>query len=160
PREDLYFNQIDTQRRNIMIRKTLFVVAAISLVALITAGLTFSLPAGSANPTTNAAAAAAQGCSFAIPINKIDLGPRKVGGGHDVKVFWAAPSNLPNCIAVEKYTVTVTIKLPNRTPDKTEIVAGAATSTTISVGGTPLDRDPQSVTAKVVATFKTTATAS
>ncbi len=142
-----------------MIRKTLFVVAAISLVALITAGLTFGLPAGSANPTTNAAAAV-QGCNFAIPINNIDLGPRKVAGGHDVKVSWTPPSNLPNCVAVEKYTVTVTIKLPNRAPDKTEIVAGNQTSVTVKVPGTPLDRDPQSVTAKVVATFRTTATGS
>src|SRR5262249_19216196 len=143
PREDLYFNQIDSKRRNIMIRKTLLVVASISLVALIAAGLTFGLPAGSANPAANAAAAAVQGCNFPITITNIDLGPRKSAGGHDVTVSWAPPSNLPNCIAVEKYTVTATIKLPNRAPDKTEVVAGNKTSVTIAVPGLPLDKDPQ-----------------
>jgi len=141
-----------------MIRKMFFIAGAIALAALITAGLTFGLPAGAATPEA-ASPAAAQGCNFAIPINRIDLGPRKVSGGHDVKVFWDAPSNLPNCISVEKYTVTVTIKLPNRTPDKTEIVAGNQTAATIRVGGTPLDRDPQSVTAVVTATLRTNATA-
>src|SRR5262249_56265865 len=73
-REDFYFNHTNTKRRNIMIRKTLFVIAgAISLATLITAGLTLGLPA---KATTSAAAtpAAVQGCSFTIPINRIDVG--------------------------------------------------------------------------------------
>src|SRR5262245_9610180 len=141
-----------------MIRKTLYLAGAFSLVTLITVGLTLGLPSKS---TTSAAAATAavQGCNFAIPITTIDLGGRKVGGAHEVKVAWSAPSNLPNCVAVDKYTVTASIKLPNRNPDKTEIVPGNQTSVTIKVPGTPLDRDPQAVTATVVATFKTIATA-
>ncbi|HKQ77294.1 MAG TPA: hypothetical protein VJ810_26585 [Blastocatellia bacterium] len=141
-----------------MIRKTFYFAGALSLVTMITVGLILGT---SAKSTTSAAAATAavQSCNFSIPINNIDLGPRKVGGGHDVKVVWAAPNGLPNCVSVEKYTVTVTIKLPNRTPDKTEIVAGNLTSATLKVLGTPLDRDPQAVTATVVATLKTVATA-
>src|SRR5262245_1029039 len=97
-----------------MIRKMLFILAAVSLVSLIAAGLTVGLPASGA--TSGAAnAVAVEECAFSIPINKIDLGSRRNGGGHEVTVNWSAPSNLPNCVAVDKYTVAVKIKLPNDT---------------------------------------------
>jgi len=137
-----------------MIRKTLFVIAgAISLATLITAGLTLGLPA---KATTSAAAtpAAVQGCSFTIPINRIDVGGRKNLGGHPVSVAWSAPTNLPNCVSIEKYTVNVQLKLPNATRQQEDIIAGDKTSATLQVNGFPTDRDPQSVTATVTATLK------
>ena len=141
-----------------MIRKMLFVASAIALVSLITAGLTLGLPA-KARTSAAGATAAVQGCNFPIPINKIDVGPRKNLGGHPVSVFWNAPSNLPNCVSVEKYTVTVKLQLPNATRQQDEIVAGDKTAATLQVKGFPTDKDPQSVTATVTATLKTAATA-
>jgi hypothetical protein len=136
-----------------MIRKILFVAGAISLVSLIAFGLTFGLPA---KATTSAAGApaAVQGCNFPIPINKVDVGGRKNLGGHPVSVFWDAPSNLPNCVSVEKYTVNVQLKLPNATRQQEEIVPGNKTAATLQVRGFPTDRDPQSVTVTVTATLK------
>ena len=142
-----------------MIRKTLFVIAgAISLATLITAGLTLGLPA---KATTSAAAtpAAVQGCNFPITITKVDLGPRKTGGGHNVDVSWQAPS-LPNCIAVSEYKVYAKYTLPNATRDKEITVPGSQTSATVNIAGFLTDKDPTSVSAKVTAVLKTTATSS
>jgi hypothetical protein len=52
-------------------------------------------------------------------------------------VFWDAPSNLPNCVSVEKYTVIVTLKLPNATRQQEEIVPGNKTAATLQVRGFP-----------------------
>ena len=142
-----------------MIRKTLFVIAgAISLAALITAGLTIGLPA---KATTSAAATPAQvqGCNLPITISRVDLGARKNGGGHPVSVAWQAP-NLPNCVAVAEYKVYAKYTLPNATRDKEITVAGNLTSATVDIAGFVTDRDPTSVFAKVTAVLKTTATAS
>jgi hypothetical protein len=157
-REDFYFNQTNIQRRNIMIRKMLFVASAVAMIALITAGLTLGLPA---KATTSAVAtpAAVQGCNFPITINKIDVGARKPGGGHPVSVVWGAPATLPNCVSVSEYKVYVKLQLPKRAPDNEITVAGDRTSATVDVPGLLADRDPVSVTATVTAVFKTTATA-
>jgi hypothetical protein len=141
-----------------MIRKTLYFAGAFSLVTMITVGLILGTPAES---TTSAAAttAAVQGCNFPINITKVDLGPRKTGGGHNVSVSWQAPS-LPNCIAVAEYKVFAKYTLPNATRDKEITVPGNQTSATVNIGGFVTDRDPTSVFAKVTAVLKTTATAS
>ncbi len=141
-----------------MVRKMLFTAGAIAMIALITIGLTFGLPAKS---TTSAAAtpAAAQGCNFAISITKLDLGGRKAGGGHPVAVSWQAPS-LPNCVGVAEYKVYAKYTLPNATRDKEITVPGSQTSAVVDIGGFVTDKDPTSVSAKVTAVLKTTATAS
>src|SRR5262245_1790440 len=136
-----------------MIRKMLFIVGAVSLVSLIAAGLTFGLPA---KATTSAAATTAtvQGCNFPIPISNVDLGPRRTGGGHEVTVNWGEPNDLPNCVSVEKFTVTVKIKLPNDTRQQEATVGGNVRTATLLVRGFPTDKDPQSVTATITATLK------
>jgi len=141
-----------------MIRKMLFVASAITMIALITIGLTFGLPARS---TTSAAAtpAAVQGCNFPITVTKVDLRGRKAGGGHDVGVFWQAP-NLPNCIVVAEYKVYAKYTLPNASRDKEITVPGNKTSATVDIKGFVTDKDPTNVSATVTAVLKTTATAS
>jgi hypothetical protein len=157
-RKDFLLNRQTIKGETSMIRIMLFVASAITMVALITIGLTFGLPAKS---TTSAAAtpAAVQGCNFPITITKVDLGPRKTGGGHNVDVSWQAPS-LPNCIAVAEYKVFAKYTLPNAVRDKEITVPGNQTSATVNIAGFVTDKDPTSVFAKVTAVLKTTATAS
>jgi hypothetical protein len=136
----------------------LYVASAVALVALITAGFTL----GSHSKSTTSAAvtpAAVQSCNFPINITKINVQGRKLGGGRDVDVFWQAPSNLPQCVAISEYKVFVKLHLPNIAPDKEITVAGNRTSATVSVPGFPISRDPESVTAKVTAVLKVNAAA-
>jgi hypothetical protein len=142
-----------------MIRKMLFIAGAITMIALITVGLTFGLPAKS---TTSAAVtpSAVQSCNFAITVTDLVVGPRKPLGGRDVTVTWAAPANLPNCVKVKSYKVIAKIKFPNTFHDNQVSVAGSATSVKIAVPGFPTNSDPIEVIGTVTAVLETIATAS
>lgn len=142
-----------------MIRKMLFIAGAIAMVALITVGMTFGVPAKS---TTSAAVtpAAVLSCTFPITVTDLTLGPRKPLGGRDVTVTWAAPANLPNCVKVKSYKVLATVTFPNTFHDNQVSVAGSATSVKIAVPGFPTNSDPIAVKGTVTAQLETTATAS
>jgi hypothetical protein len=143
-----------------MIRKTLFATTFLSLVSLGAFGLWFSRPAG-ASPASPAGAATPQGvtCNAPIEINGFNILRRAPGGGHDVSVDWKAP-NLPSCFSVAQYRVKVTLKFPQVTREKEEVVPGSQTAAQFRVNGFLTDTTPQTFTVRVTADLKSAAAAS
>jgi hypothetical protein len=152
------FNQTNIRRRNIMIRKMLFIAGAITMIALITVGLTFGLPTKS---TTSAAATPAlvQTCNFPITVTEIIVGSKKPLGGRDMTVKWQPPSNLPGCVKVKEYVVGGRYDFPNTFHNNSITVDGSKTSVTFNVGQTLFNRDPISAKATVKAVLEVNATA-